>query len=1131
MKSIRILACLLVGLLLVSGTALAQGVGASGSIAGTVTDPSGAVLTNATVTATDAERGIKRSANSDNNGHYAIPGLAPTTYTLTVSHAGFQTSIQKGLVVNVGQDVILDVHMRVSGAVESVEVTTEAALVDTESGHQAETINQQYIQDLPINRRDYLTFTLLAPGVSDSTRMANDQDFRVKQTPQSGLSFYGSNGRGNSVTVDGGEANDDSGGVRLTLSQDAVQEFQINRSNYGADLGGASGASINIVSKSGTNDVHGSAYGFFRNDAMDARNPFAFTQALSPGQTFNPAAPDLQGTPTKDTLTREQFGGSFGFPISKDKTFVFFAAEGLRADAQNAVPLVTNTNVFRPDTGTFSGNGQTPIIQGLASLPGNPPVPCLTGQPALPAATCAAILNNILTINPATSPLNSFLVNQFENNGGLFKYNTREYFISGRLDHVFSDSNQAYLRYSFAHDNEQNPDVQSLIGFSAGSSIHAYDNTAQAAWFHQFSAKTQNELRGQFNYTDFNVIPNTPGEVGLAIPGFANLGTNIFLPSLTIMRRPEIADNVSMVRGHHTMKFGGYFLERGNHTESHTFFPGRFVFGNLPGGILSPCLQVPAACGLTQAPQSNCQLVNGQFPTPALGQFCFPAALNSLQSAALGLPQFYQQGFGNPIYNYPRPLSAFYWQDQWAMTPNFTLTYGLRYELDAQYGQLNTDKDNFAPRVSFAWDPFKDHKVAIRGGVGIYYAPIYGQIGDVVQTLGLVNGVRPIAQVFVPLTGAPGNPALTSAAIFQTLFSQGLIQCTTPGAGAAACITPANLTQFGINVTNTGPVPPLTVLFSGQPDYQSPYSTQASFGIEGEVSKGFSIALSGIYVHTLRLPVALDTNLLPTAPFTTSTSPFTGQQVTFQNWGAAQCGANPFLCFANPLILQSNQYSSRASALYEGMIVEVKKRFSDHFTLFGNYTYSKAYDTSSDFNSDFAPFNELNLGAERALSDFDQRHKIVASGIFESTGKSQLTGGWQLAPIVRYNSGHPFNLLASGTDVNGDRHSTNDRPLGVARNTGLGPDLFDVDMRLTKAFKLAERSQLQFIAEGFNVFNRTNFASVNNEVTDIGGFTPFPGVSSGTFRNPATVNPGGAPTAFTSALLRRQLQLGIRLNF
>lgn len=1108
MKSITVLLSLLVCLLLVSGMAFAQGVGASGDITGTVTDPSGAVLTNATVTATDTEKGIKRSTTTDSNGRYHITPLPPSIYTVSAEHSGFQTTIQKSVIINVGQTTTLDFPLKVSGATESVEVTTEAPVVDTERGHQAETINQQYIQDLPINRRDYLTFTLLAPGVSDSTRMANDQDFRVKQTPQSGLSFYGSNGRGNSVTVDGGEANDDSGGVRLTLSQDAVQEFQINRSNYGADLGGASGASINIVSKSGTNDVHGTVYGFFRNDAMDAANPFAFTQALAPGQAFNPLAADAQGHPTKDTLTREQFGGSFGFPISKDKTFGFVAAEGLIQNAQNAVPLLTNTGIFRPDTGRFSGNNQQGIITGLAGL-GSTPVPCLTGQPALPANVCAGILTNVLTLN-STNPLSSYLINQLESNGGLFKYDTREYFISGRLDHVFSDSNQAYLRYSFAHDNEQNPDVQSLVGFSAGSSVKAYDNTAQAAWFHQFSARTQNELRGQFNYTSFDVIPNTPGQVGLAIPGFANLGTNIFLPSLTIMRRPDVADNMTMVRGKHTMKFGGEFLNRGNHTESHTFFPGRFVFGNLPGGILSPCLQVPAACGL---------------PLNTL-----PAALNGLQSAALGLPQFYQQGFGNPIYNYPRPWTSVYWQDQWAMASNFNLTFGLRYELDSQYGKLNSDKDNFAPRVAFAWDPFKDHKVAIRGGFGIFYSPIYGQIADVVQTLGFVNNTRPIAQVFVPLTGAPGHPTLNSAVIFQTLFAQGKIGCTQPAPGAAACITPGDLTQFGINVTNVGPPPPLSVVFSGQPDYQSPYAEQASFGIEGEVSKGFSVSLNAIYVHTLRLPVALDVNVLP-APFTTATSPFTGQQVSFQNWAAPQCGANPFSCFVNPLILQADQYSSKASSLYEGFIFELKKRFSTHMSLLANYTFSKAYDTSTDFNSDFGPQNNLNLAAERGLSDFDQRHKVVVASILDSPGTGQFLGGWQLAPIIRYNSPHPVNILAGGTDINGDRHSTNDRPLGIGRNTGVGPDYIDVDLRLTKAFKLAENTQLQFIAEGFNLFNRTNFASVNNSVPTLNGFTNVAPNSSGFFVNPATVNPGGAPLAFTSALPKRQLQLGVRLAF
>jgi hypothetical protein len=1106
MRYIHLLRIFLASLLL-SGMVFAQGVGASGDIRGTVTDPSGAVVTGANVTATDIAKGIKHTVATDANGQFRLTNLQPATYSLSVSKSGFQSELAKNVVVNVGQTSTVDFPMKVSQVSEQVEVTAEPPVVETERGAQANVVTEQTIRDLPINRRDYLTFTLLAPAVSDSTRLASDQDFRVKQTPQSGLSFYGSNGRGNSVTVDGGEVNDDAGGVRLNMSQDAVQEFQINRSNYGADLGGASGATINIVTKSGGNDVHGSLFGYFRNDALDAANPFSISQALAPGQTFNPVAPDVQGTHVKDSLTREQFGGAVGFPIKKDKTFLYSSFEGLLGDAQNAVPLLTNTNIFRPDTGQFSGNNQTAIINGLAAL-GGASVPCLTGKPSLPAATCAQILTTGLTISPITGlsagqiASNKFLINQFEGNGGLFPYNNRLYLASTRLDHQFSDRNQVALRYSFGHDLEQNPDVTSLTGFSRGSAVKAFDHTLLGSWFHQFSPRTLNEARVQWNYSNFDVNPNTPGQVGLDIPGFGNLGTQIFLPSFTIMRRYEFADNMTLVRGKHNIKFGGYELYRGNHSESHTFFPGRFVFGNLPGGLLSPCLQVPAACGLTG--------VN-------------PAAINSIQSASLGLPQFYQQGFGDPIYNYPRPFTAAYVQDQWQMTPNFTLNVGVRYELDSQYGALATDKNNFAPRLSFAWDPFKDHKTVVRAGYGIFYSPIYGQIADVVQTLGLVNGVRPIAQTFVPLTASP----VSSAVIYQTLFAENKVQCTTPAAGNAACITPADLAQFGINITHTGPVPPLSVLFSGQPNYQNPYSQQAEFGIEHEIAKGWAVSLSGIYVHTIGLPVAIDINALP-APFT-SVQLANGATTTFRNWAAPQCsGAGIVNCFANPLLLQSDQYSSKGSSLYEGAILEVKKRFSAHFSVLANYTLSKAFDTTTDFNSDFGPVDNTNLAGERSLSSFDQRHKVVVATVVD-TGNSggRVFSNFQFAPIFRYNSGHPFDLLA-GADVNGDRHSTNDRPIGAARNTGLGPDYMDFDMRITRRFKMGDRANLQLLAEGFNLANRTNYASVNNVVgPSFGlqpGFTTFN--VSGTASRPAS-----APLAFTSAFPMRQLQLGIRIGF
>src|SRR6266700_6666985 len=365
MKSNRT-ACFLICLILgVSGLAYAQGVGSSGEIRGTATDPAGRVIPKATIVAEDTEKGIHRTSATDENGQYEFTGLPPGTYRLTVKVSGFQTEVLKDVQVSVGQTLPLDIGMKISTGTETIEVTTEPLVVEPERSHQADTVSEQYIMDLPIDRRDYLTITLLMPGVSDSTRLAADQDFRVKQTPQSGLSFYGSNGRGNSVTVDGGEANDDSGGARLNLSQDAVDQFQINRRNYTAELGGASGAVINIVSKTGSNQLHGSLFGFFRNDTLDAADPFAISQALQPSETFDPRLPDTQGTNVKNSLSRQQFGGSVGFPVKKDKTFLFAAFEGLRQDAQNAVPLLTDTSIFRPQGD--SQNNQVAILAGLTA--------------------------------------------------------------------------------------------------------------------------------------------------------------------------------------------------------------------------------------------------------------------------------------------------------------------------------------------------------------------------------------------------------------------------------------------------------------------------------------------------------------------------------------------------------------------------------------------------------------------------------------------------------------------------------------------------------------------------------------------------------------------------------------------
>jgi hypothetical protein len=310
--------------------------------------------------------------------------------------------------------------------------------------------------------------------------------------------------------------------VRLNLSQDSVREFQVNRSNYGADLGGASGASINIVSKSGGNDVHGGLYGYFRNDATDARDPFAFSQALQPGGPFSLNA---LGQPIKNSLSRYQYGGTLGFPIQKNKSFLFVSFEGLLQNSQNSVPLLTNSSIFAGPTAispTSFGqsdprDGQQAVVTALVNAPGNPVVPCLNNPngtiTSLPAQICAGALQAGLAVTPASgltpgqNAINNFLINQIETNGGLFNYNTREYLASGNFDHRFSESNQLTLAYRYGHDLEQSPDVQSLTGFSAGSSIHNYDSNIAGSWYHVFSPETQNEAHLQWDYNSFNVNP------------------------------------------------------------------------------------------------------------------------------------------------------------------------------------------------------------------------------------------------------------------------------------------------------------------------------------------------------------------------------------------------------------------------------------------------------------------------------------------------------------------------------------------------------------------------------------------------------------------------------------------------
>jgi hypothetical protein len=333
------------------------------------------------------------------------------------------------------------------------------------------------------------------------------------------------------------------------------------------------------------------------------------------------------------------------------------------------------------------------------------------------------------------------------------------------------------------------------------------------------------------------------------------------------------------------------------------------------------------------------------------------------------------------------------------------------------------------------------------------------------------------------------------------------------------------LAQFGIIFSHDGPRPPQTVLFRVAPDYRNPYSQQTSLGIEHEFPAGWTASLNYIFASTRRITRAHDINLLP-API---------GPLGIRDWSTAAghpcAGAAAVNCYRDPLLLQENQYESSGSAFYHGMIVEVNKRLSHGLSLAANYTLSKAIDEVTDFNSDFQPNDQTNLRAERALSPFDQRHKVVIYAYYQTPfnmrrGNSlikNLLADFSLAPIFRANSARPFSLLA-GTDLNGDRHNTTDRPVGAGRDTGIGPNFWSFDLRVARRIALGtEKRNLELSFDAFNLFNRLNYATINNTVGP--DFKPPFNVHGRKDLRPSD------PLAYTSAFDPRRIQLGVRLSF
>jgi hypothetical protein len=551
--------------------------------------------------------------------------------------------------------------------------------------------------------------------------------------------------------------------------------------------------------------------------------------------------------------------------------------------------------------------------------------------------------------------------------------------ISLRVDHRAGARDSFFVRGNFTDGADQNAQLGALIGYNRGRTLDGTNGTMMLSNTWIASNRLLSETHLMFGYDRLNVIPTDPYGPDITISGHGSFGREIFLPATDLERHYEVQQNFLYTTARHNVSFGADINPVRVYVRSETFFGGRFLFSQqIPLGRLLPAL--------TGNPNAAADLA------ATLTQLGYPslvANLNqpstALQAYNLGLPTLYQQGFGDPNWRVWFKNTGFYLQDSWKAAPSVLFNLGVRYDLQGEPPPLHTDFNTIAPRVGLAWTLGSADKMVIRAGYGFYYAQINAQIADLPSTL---NGIQ-IAETAITPLGIPGlnNPQtgqpLTSFDVYHALVAQGVI--------GHRSITAQDIAQFGLH---PGPNAPGRVIFGITNDYVNPYSQQASFEVERAVG-GFGLSVGYEFNRGARLPRMLDRNLY---------------------YNGHLANGEPTFGFYNPAILQDNVEESTANSFYHALILQANRRFSRHFSMNANYTFSKAIDFVTDFNSDFEPQDQLNANAERGLSPFDQRHRLLWSSVLESPMKNGVLRNFRLSPIVIASSGRPFNIVTGFDD-------------------------------------------------------------------------------------------------------------------
>jgi hypothetical protein len=1120
--------------------------GQTASIQGTIVDKGGAVVEGAEITVHNLATNATRTVVSNNAGSFSVTNLAVGNYEIVAKKESFKIFRIGSTQLTVDQALTLNITLEPGAVAEEVEVHADAVpAVDLETAQVSNIVDAQKMQNLPLILRDPYQLVLLTPGAIQSN------------TGLGGFSVNGTSERNNNFLLDGVDNNDTSvpgiAGGLVSLNPDATEEFRVITNNFMPEFGRNDGAIVDVVTKSGTNTLHGNAYWFGRYNALGARDYFNHLNSDGSVQPQNP-------------YVRNTFGFSVGGPIIKDKTFFFVNNDFQRFRTTLTNLAIVPTAAFK--SGVFTYNG-FPIDLTDPSSPNN-----VNGF-AFPDPTTSQILALYPDPNgPAVDDMRGEYF--FPSRSATDSWN-----LTTKIDHRLTDYQSLSARYAYNTLKDPNPFHDDFLPGIGATSTRARTQNLGLSLTSTLRSTLVNEAKFGWDRTD---LPFACGSAELFdsmgtldkfgrgrdynLPNISGFGCFTLGDSNGQSRRTgtwTVADNLSWVKGSHTMKFGGEhrrIYENGfNNFGSRDMltFNGFTNFG-------WPFVNVD--------PGNPCDPGNPDYSTNGCGS----AVLQNMSSMLFGITdiesqsQFFDKSetrVADDFRKFRQKEYAFFVQDSWRLRPNLTVSLGLRYQFngvpwetdgnlsnlyvpangvapftfelagpDASRLLYNNDFSNIEPRVGFAWDPFSSGKTSVRGGFGIFHDRIFGNL----------------------FGNARGNPPFLQSYTNYPIFSFEVPSSLPPPID----MTTSTVVQQGAFIN--------PVLFD--PNLRMPYIEGWNLGVQRELLQNLTVDVNYIGRRGVHLLRDVDGN--PPDPVLVQQLIDAGVPESFLQFAALYVGAEffgfPFDAVHNNAFINTTNFAapgaflnrSIGNSIYNGLQVNVTRRRSHGFEIHGAYTFAHAIDDVADalqpaFGNRSLPRNSYNLRNERGSSDFDIRHRLVLDYTWElpvGRGRAYLNSGvlgkafegWQISGITTLQAGHPYdvfyNVDVEHTGLSGrgtlmgstalpaghDRTQTGPPlsafcvdlctpPFGVPGNVGrnhfTGPSFHNWDMALGKNTTVTERMKMEFRLELYNVFNRVQFGQPDNLLQDTGTF----GFSTSTLSQN-----DGTTTA-------RQVQFGLKLKF